>query len=302
MPKNPNNIGSNTSYRMGMMSGEGTAEFAELSNQESFTGSSAIRAAKANGKKMITWDDFFEVNPFNLKVGKMWYIYEIGQNGNNDKYVKEGKFKPVVAVNNGLGDGMQQPQSNRNAYNAAKTELENALQKIVELQDKNAELESINYTLKQEQEKFYKEEKIPLETKIVGLEYQIKAMEKEKEAATQTLRDDFARETRDNQEKLEKIELQNRIKRLEEDKTAKSSALSGMFNDIAPLAVPAIGEALMIGAMKLNEKYPHLFGRFAQALGGNTEPSPEHAAELAQKQVQPNPKELNTKTAFQANM
>lgn len=299
MPRNPRNIGAGTNYRMGMMGTDGTPEYADLINTESFSGSKAIATAKASGKKIVTWDDFFRENPLRIPISgkpKMWYVYEVSDNGANGQYVVEGKFVPIQVVNNGLGDNMQ--PSNRAAMNQARTELEISQQKVIELQGKVAEQEAEIYRLKNEQEKWYKDEKIPLETKIVGLEYQIKAMEKDKETTIQGLNDDYERRNQLDREKLEKEEMKRQIQDLRDIQEKKTSSLSGMFTEAAPFAVPLLAEALSKGFELLNNKYPNLIGGFVNKTGGNLEPSPEHAAELAQKQQS---NQLDPKTAFKQN-
>lgn len=268
-------------FRIGEPSVNWTSEYPELKpnkQTKSLTGEILI-----NTYKCKTWTDFFQKNPMKFPVAKTFYVYEIESDGaiKDTGYVAEGQFQPYKPVSAVLNDDYNSPAAD-SALRAENTRLRHEVEKLhaqnSDLHELIAERDEQIKELQESEKKWYKEDKLPLERKVLELNYDIKKLEADKETAVQSLRDDYEAIRKKDKDEEEIRQLKANVDSLMNEKKESANSLSGLQSTAAALAPTLLSAGLDALEKAIERRKPGLIENFLNRFSG--EPVQDSTAEL----------------------
>lgn len=288
-------IDSTKTYRVGTPVPGFSADYPEFVPKtiKSIVGNEIIASGCKN------WQDFFQKNPKKFPISKPYMVYEIAPDGTFGEYCAEGQFLSFAKPGStNLGDGQQIDDQNyyRRENVRLKAEIERLLQKQDELisviDSKDSEIQKLH----EANEKWWKDEKLPLEKEVLDLKYQVDRIKEDKENSIAALNDTWENEKKANTLAIEKEAMEARFQALENEKAERASSLAGYGEIASAVAVPILGQVLSAAMSAITTKYPNLIPSIASRIGADATPSPEHKQELQQAQET---QKIDPATAFQ---
>ena len=164
-------ISKTLNFRIGMPADNFSSEYPELLEKGLKSVSGQQLYSIHNVK---TWEDFFKKNPLKLVSAKVYYVYEIGEDGSLKSYVTEGQ--PQAYNAKGLADEYQREEADSyyKKENARLTgEIERLLGKIDALNEAAAARDKEIKDLTATTEKWWKEDKITYIQEIADRHYRL---------------------------------------------------------------------------------------------------------------------------------